>query len=122
MAKRQGPTGLARLARAVLKTIALMESNGDPAPAATTDWSRVAQDHQQTCFYRGALATTPHGKQSCAARADDLDDRSLLQCLLGRVAVRTAALIAAWQAAGFAHGVMNTDNMSLLGITIDLNV
>ena len=32
---------------------------------------------------------------------------------------RTATLIAQWQAAGFAHGVMNTDNMSVLGLTID---
>ena len=27
--------------------------------------------------------------------------------------------MAKWQAAGFAHGVMNTDNMSILGLTID---
>lgn len=32
---------------------------------------------------------------------------------------RTAALIAGWQAIGFCHGVMNTDNMSALGLTID---
>ncbi|MBW7984096.1 protein adenylyltransferase SelO [Enterobacillus tribolii] len=32
---------------------------------------------------------------------------------------RTARLIARWQTEGFAHGVMNTDNMSLLGLTID---
>ncbi|MGG7447272.1 protein adenylyltransferase SelO [Kosakonia oryzendophytica] len=32
---------------------------------------------------------------------------------------RTATLIARWQAVGFAHGVMNTDNMSILGLTID---
>ena len=32
---------------------------------------------------------------------------------------RTARLMASWQAAGFAHGVMNTDNMSILGLTID---
>lgn len=32
---------------------------------------------------------------------------------------RTASLIARWQAVGFAHGVMNTDNMSILGLTID---
>ena len=32
---------------------------------------------------------------------------------------RTARLIARWQAVGFAHGVMNTDNMSILGLTID---
>ena len=31
----------------------------------------------------------------------------------------TALLIAKWQAFGFAHGVMNTDNMSILGETFD---
>ncbi|MCA7012846.1 YdiU family protein [Dickeya dadantii] len=35
------------------------------------------------------------------------------------VVERTARLIAHWQAVGFAHGVMNTDNMSILGLTID---
>jgi uncharacterized protein YdiU (UPF0061 family) len=35
------------------------------------------------------------------------------------VARRTARLIAHWQAVGFVHGVMNTDNMSILGLTID---
>ena len=37
----------------------------------------------------------------------------------GEIVARTAHLMAAWQAAGFAHGVMNTDNMSILGLTID---
>ena len=32
---------------------------------------------------------------------------------------RTAILIAQWQAVGWAHGVMNTDNMSILGLTLD---
>ncbi len=35
------------------------------------------------------------------------------------VVERTARLIAQWQAVGWAHGVMNTDNMSILGITLD---
>ena len=39
--------------------------------------------------------------------------------LLETVALRTARLLAQWQAVGFCHGVMNTDNMSLLGLTID---
>jgi uncharacterized protein YdiU (UPF0061 family) len=39
--------------------------------------------------------------------------------LLESVACRTATLIADWQAVGFCHGVMNTDNMSLLGLSID---
>ena len=39
--------------------------------------------------------------------------------LLAAVTQRTAALLAQWQAVGFCHGVMNTDNMSILGLTID---
>jgi serine/tyrosine/threonine adenylyltransferase len=39
--------------------------------------------------------------------------------LLEAVTRRTAALLAQWQAVGFCHGVMNTDNMSILGLTID---
>ncbi len=39
--------------------------------------------------------------------------------LLEAVTRRTARLVAAWQAVGFCHGVMNTDNMSMLGLTID---
>ena len=38
---------------------------------------------------------------------------------LTEVVVRTAHLMAKWQAVGFAHGVMNTDNMSILGVTLD---
>ena len=39
--------------------------------------------------------------------------------LLREVAERTGRLIAQWQAVGWAHGVMNTDNMSILGLTLD---
>ena len=39
--------------------------------------------------------------------------------LLNRVIKLTAELIAQWQSVGFAHGVMNTDNMSILGLTLD---
>jgi uncharacterized protein YdiU (UPF0061 family) len=55
-------------------------------------------------------------------RGDLLDDAVLNQSLLvwlRQVAERTARLIAQWQTVGFCHGVMNTDNMSVLGLTID---
>lgn len=39
--------------------------------------------------------------------------------LLREVAERTARLMAHWMRVGFVHGVMNTDNMSMLGLTID---
>ncbi len=36
-----------------------------------------------------------------------------------QVCERTGVLIAHWQRVGFVHGVMNTDNLSILGLTID---
>ena len=38
---------------------------------------------------------------------------------LKEVARRTAQMVAQWMSVGFVHGVMNTDNMSILGLTID---
>ncbi|MDB6163315.1 MAG: hypothetical protein JWL98_747 [Xanthomonadaceae bacterium] len=36
-----------------------------------------------------------------------------------QVCERTARMVAEWMRVGFVHGVMNTDNMSILGLTID---
>ncbi|NMM39158.1 MAG: YdiU family protein [Glaciimonas sp.] len=41
------------------------------------------------------------------------------QALLQEVTQRSAHLMAHWQSVGFMHGVMNTDNMSILGLTLD---
>ena len=62
------------------------------------------------------------------ALADHVIDRFYPDCreaadpyvaLLAEAVVRTAEMVAQWQAVGFCHGVMNTDNMSVLGLTID---
>jgi len=45
--------------------------------------------------------------------------RTPYESLLHAIVMRTARLIALWQAHGFVHGVMNTDNMSIHGITFD---
>ena len=47
------------------------------------------------------------------------DDEDKYQLFLNEVTQRTAKLMAQWQAVGFSHGVMNTDNMSILGLTFD---
>lgn len=44
---------------------------------------------------------------------------ALLGAWFTEVAERTARLMAEWMRVGFVHGVMNTDNMSILGLTID---
>jgi serine/tyrosine/threonine adenylyltransferase len=41
------------------------------------------------------------------------------QSLLRETTRRTAHLVAHWQAVGFMHGVLNTDNMSILGLPLD---
>jgi uncharacterized protein YdiU (UPF0061 family) len=64
--------------------------------------------------------------------ADHVIDRFYPQCrqtslwggnpylaFLAAVTQRTADMVAQWQSVGFCHGVMNTDNMSILGLTID---
>ena len=48
-----------------------------------------------------------------------IDAENRYQKLLGEVIKRTAVMLARWQAVGFSHGVMNSDNMSILGLTID---
>ena len=48
-----------------------------------------------------------------------LSEENPYLALLSEVIKRTAKLIAQWQSVGFAHGVMNTDNMSILGLTLD---
>ncbi|MES2940102.1 MAG: YdiU family protein [Pseudomonadota bacterium] len=52
-------------------------------------------------------------------RATDSFGGNAYAALLEQVSERTAAMVAQWQAVGFCHGVMNTDNMSILGLTID---
>lgn len=52
-------------------------------------------------------------RPECRAAADPYD------ALLRDVSRRTGELMAHWMAVGFMHGVMNTDNMSILGLTLD---
>ena len=47
------------------------------------------------------------------------DDKQLALALIRETTQKTASLMAHWQAVGFCHGVMNTDNMSILGLTLD---
>jgi uncharacterized protein YdiU (UPF0061 family) len=51
-----------------------------------------------------------------SGRSDDVDVRAEW---FAQVCERTARMIVGWMRVGFVHGVMNTDNMSILGLTID---
>jgi uncharacterized protein YdiU (UPF0061 family) len=70
------------------------------------DELRKLADHVIDHFYPQCRGARRHAGSPYAA-------------LLEEVGARTAAMAAQWQAVGFCHGVMNTDNMSILGLTID---
>ena len=74
--------------------------------AGDADSLRVLADHTIDQFYPACRAPERFGGNAYAA-------------LLEAVSERTASLLAQWQSVGFCHGVMNTDNMSMLGLTID---
>jgi len=50
---------------------------------------------------------------------DNLPSSALIATWFKEICARTATMIAHWMRVGFVHGVMNTDNMSILGLTID---
>ena len=61
-----------------------------------------------------------HHLPECRQRASDGEHQgNVYAVLLQVVCERTARMLAQWQAVGFCHGVMNTDNMSILGLTLD---
>jgi len=47
------------------------------------------------------------------------EDEDRFYKMFCEIVERTAILIAKWQGVGFNHGVMNSDNMSIAGLTID---
>ncbi len=49
----------------------------------------------------------------------DAPDADVYVAWFAEICRRTAVMIAHWMRVGFVHGVMNTDNMSILGLTID---
>lgn len=55
---------------------------------------------------------------SLAAGRDPLDP-TVVREWFAEVCDRTADLVVDWMRVGFVHGVLNTDNMSILGLTID---
>ena len=52
-------------------------------------------------------------------QADEKPDKKIYIRWFEEICKLTAEMIVHWQRVGFVHGVMNTDNMSILGLTID---
>ena len=95
-----------------------------PLPGAVV--TRVAQSHVRVGTFQYFAARQDH--EALRLLADYVIARHYPDAaaaanphaaLLAAVIARTAALVAAWMGVGFIHGVMNTDNMSVAGETID---
>jgi uncharacterized protein YdiU (UPF0061 family) len=87
---------------------------------------RVSPSHIRFGSFEYFFYTQQH--EALQVLADFVIDHHYPECrqtpqpyaaFLQTVVERTAKLMAHWQAVGFAHGVMNTDNMSILGETFD---
>ena len=110
-----GPAGVLALARTALQVLARVEARDD---AATSEALRtqdktghVDASLRARCFH-GAVLPAPAPQQeggSCSAAALALSStgaaggEALLRCLLERVTLRSAALLAAWMAVGFVR-------------------
>lgn len=89
---------------------------------------RVARTHlrfghfEYAFYHQGEEAVRTLAEYAIRTCFPDLQEKPApdrYEALLTRILVRTGQLIAQWQAIGFAHGVMNTDNMSIIGDTFD---
>ncbi|MEX0605064.1 MAG: YdiU family protein [Marinobacter sp.] len=89
---------------------------------------RVAQSHIR--FGHFEFASHHEGKEALKVLTDhtiklhfphltDLPEDERYTRWLTEVVERTARMIAKWQCVGFCHGVMNSDNMSIIGDTFD---
>ncbi|NOZ65947.1 MAG: hypothetical protein GXP00_05540, partial [Alphaproteobacteria bacterium] len=87
---------------------------------------RLSESHIRFGSFEFFTYTDQHGELKQLADyvlnihfPDLCDDPAPYDRMMLEIAARTARMIARWQAMGFAHGVMNTDNMSILGQTFD---
>jgi uncharacterized protein YdiU (UPF0061 family) len=104
------------------------------AAVATGEWVMREEPQHGAVFTRVASSHVRVGTFQYFRNRGDIDgvreladyviarhypDAATYRALLDGVIDRTARLIARWQLVGFIHGVMNTDNMSVAGETID---
>ena len=81
----------------------------------------VLRQLAEFCIWRDfpELLPEPAGTGLDALRRAGVFTGSLFADWFAQVCERTAATVAHWMRVGFVHGVLNTDNMSILGLTID---
>ena len=104
---------------------ALMRGD-EPSPTRSSVLVRLSHSHvrfgsfQRHAFHDSAErigALTDHVIGAYYPELAGANDRAA--ALLGAVVDRSARLVSRWMAAGFVHGVLNTDNMNITGESFD---
>lgn len=105
-----------------------MDRNGPSA--GNEELKKQLLDHIITYFphLTSTTSTSAGNSDSSSANGDNnnkgdkidtINTSIIYQEFFKEVISKTAELVALWQSVGFTHGVLNTDNMSIMGLTID---
>lgn len=98
-------------------------TTGRAGPSFTKDSALQAQmlpvmlNHVIKTYFPGLWEQ--HNGDSLQQASDPSQKHAMYLDFFREVVRRTAAMVAAWQCVGFCHGVLNTDNMSIIGVTLD---
>ncbi|MEX1250353.1 MAG: YdiU family protein [Hyphomonas sp.] len=112
----------------LIETGEALERGDEPSPTRSCVLVRLSHSHVrfgtfQRCAYLDDRAAMAKLVDYCVAEfhpgADDPDMARKACALLECIAVATGKMIGQWMAAGFVHGVMNTDNFNITGETFD---
>ncbi len=110
----------------VIETGEELDRHDEPSPTRSAVLTRLGHSHVrfgvfQRLGFEGDRTAILKLIDYCIANfypdLADADDRPT--ALFSRVVARTARLVAQWTAAGFVHGVLNTDNMNVTGESFD---
>ncbi len=112
----------------VIETGEELQRNDEPSPTRACVLVRLGHSHVrfgafQRLAFEGDTEAIALLVDYCVAEFDPdlaaLERAEKTARFFGRVVARTARLAAQWMAAGFVHGVLNTDNMNVTGESFD---
>jgi uncharacterized protein YdiU (UPF0061 family) len=116
------------------KSFSLIETGEDlvrgdePSPTRSAVLTRLSLSHirfgtfQRHAYFKRADLTTQlidHVVETYYPELGEAEGAARAVALLTAVIAKTARLVARWMAAGFVHGVLNTDNMNINGESFD---
>jgi uncharacterized protein YdiU (UPF0061 family) len=112
----------------LIETGEALERGDEPSPTRSAVLTRLGHSHIRFgSFQRHAYLNRPDNIERLIDHATELYHPSLVNLdgparaagLLDKAAGASAKLAAAWMAAGFVHGVLNTDNLNITGESFD---